>query len=128
MVGVDTNVLLRFLVQDGSEQSRQATQFLSSQETFFITTIVLAEIVWALKRCYQWERREIFILLETLLEATNLVFEDEDAVSHATLAFRNGGDWADHLIQAKCKKHHCTSLATFDRKFANFYSDFVKVL
>ena len=114
MVGIDTNIFLRFIVQDHSEQAHQATQLLSSNNTFFVTNIVMAEIVWTLQRVYCWERKEIANLLKTLLEAGNLEFESEGSVIQATLAFETSGDWSDHLIQALCKKHHCTSLATFE--------------
>ena len=128
MVGLDTNILLRFIVQDDSQQAKQAKELIFSKEILFISNTVIAETIWSLRRCYQWERTEIVILLDTLLTIGNFAFEDKASISHATWAYRNGGDWSDHLIQAQCQKHHCTSLATFDRKLAQFYPDFVKLL
>ncbi|MFZ4115426.1 MAG: PIN domain-containing protein [Chthoniobacterales bacterium] len=94
----------------------------------FLSNIILVETVCVLRRLYNWKKEEEVSAFETLLEIANFVFEDEAAVSHATWAYLLQGDWADHLIQAKSKKHHCTSLLTFDKKFSKFYPDFVKLL
>lgn len=128
MVGIDTNILVRYITQDSSEQVAKVNDLFFSKEKIFLSNLVMAETIWALKRCYRWQREEIIMTLEALLEINNLVFEDEASVSHATWAYRDQGDWADHFIQALCKKHHCTSLATFDRKFSKFYPEFVKLL
>ena len=128
MIGIDTNVLVRFITQDDSEQTQQANLLLLSEEKFFLPDITLAETVWLLARSYHWKREEITQALETLLGTINFVFEDETAVAHATWAYQIQGDWTDHLIQAKCKHHKCHSLATFDKKFSKLYPDFVNTL
>ena len=128
MIGIDTNILVRLLTRDSVTQAKKANLLLTKEEKIFVPTPVILETVWVLEESYEWKKEDMVLTLETLLEIENFVFEDKASISHATWAYRNGGDWSDHLIQALCKKHHCTSLATFDRKFAQFYPDFVKLL
>ncbi|HLB34499.1 MAG TPA: type II toxin-antitoxin system VapC family toxin [Chthoniobacterales bacterium] len=128
MVGIDTNILVRFITQDDTKQVPLVNELLFTEEKVFLASIVLVETVWVLKRFYRWKREDVVMALETLLEVENLIFEDESSVAHATWAYRDHGDWADHFIQAQCKKHRCSSLITFDFHFAKFYPDFVKVL
>ena len=72
MIGVDTNVLVRYIVQDDIEQSKDATRFIekriSSSNPGFINQIVLCELVWVLKRAYGYEKTIIFEVLEKILQ------------------------------------------------------------
>lgn len=128
MVGIDTNILIRYLTQDDSEQLNKINHFFFSEQKVFLANVVIAETVWTLRRFYKWERKEIVIALEALLEIPHCIFEDRASIAHATWAYQSKGDWADHLIQAQCQQHQCTALATFDQKFAQFYPGFVKLL
>jgi predicted nucleic-acid-binding protein len=85
-------------------------------------------MVWILEEAYRSKKEEVILRLKTLLEIGIFIFEDKASISQATWAYRKGGDWSDHLIKAQCQQHHCTSLITFDQKFAQFYPDFVKFL
>lgn len=126
MIALDTNVLVRFITQDDSEQTPLANALIERPERFFIPDLVLAEIVWVLTRAYQWSREEITQTLDHLMTANNLKFEDEEAVALATRAYRKGGDWADHLILFKARSRECSALYTFDQELAHQYPEFAK--
>ena len=120
MIGVDANVLIRYLVQDDPLQSAQATEFfeqrLSLDETGFISTVVLAETAWVLQRSYRWNGPELASILERLLQADVLVIEHEQPVADAVRSLKRGaGSFADALIGALANKAGCSHTVTFDK-------------
>lgn len=120
MIALDTNVLVRFLVQDDEEQSRRVIRFLSSAikqgETFFISDIVLCETVWVLSVSYRLKRAEIAIVLQQLLHAKELVFLSPDRLACALDSFLKGtGDFADYVIREHARTQGCSHVVTFDR-------------
>jgi len=120
MIGLDTNVLIRYLAQDDKTQSPLATRFvegsLSQEEPGFITTVVLAELVWVMESNYQLGREQIASLLDTLLRAQQLKFEERDGASQALGDFRKGkADFVDCLIQRLAASAGCSHTVTFDR-------------
>jgi predicted nucleic-acid-binding protein len=82
MKAVDTNVLLRFLVEDDRAQTRAARRFLtqecSAQDPCLVNRIVFCEIVWVLDRVYRYPRSEIAAVLDGLVHASELQIEDHD--------------------------------------------------
>lgn len=116
MKGVDTNVLLRFIVRDDARQFDAAAAFLTArtpEDPVFISLIVVAELVWALDRRYRYGREQIHGVVVALLETAEVVFEDEPYLS-SLLAARPKGDIADHLIAHCAMRAGCSSIATFD--------------
>lgn len=128
MIGIDTNILVRYVTQDDVKQAKQATLLLAQKEIFFISIPVILETVWVLKVAYRWKREDVILTLETLLEIENFIFEDKASLIHATWAYRKGGDWSDHLIQVLCKKNHCSSFVTFNQELAQSDPNFVKLI
>ena len=120
MIAVDTNVLLRFVLRDDEGQFTRASAFLNSRtadDPAFVSLIVLAEFVWALRRRYGYGRAEAHSLVATLLETAEISFEDEVSLSRI-VAEAGQGDLADHLISYSAGRAGCTSTVTFDRKAA----------
>jgi predicted nucleic-acid-binding protein len=120
MIAVDTNVLLRFVLRDDEGQFTRASAFFSSRtadDPAFVSLIVLAEFVWALRRRYQYSRAEARALVATLLETTEISFEDEVSLSKI-VAEAGQDDLADHLISYSATRAGCTSTVTFDQKAA----------
>ena len=123
MIGVDTNVLVRYITQDDSVQSAAATRFLESELSVerkgFVSSIVLCEVAWVLARTCKLDRSELAQVLERILRAN--VLEHEDAVS-ALAALREFHtsrlSFADCLIAHRCKHAGCTEIVTFDADFA----------
>ena len=122
MIGLDTNILVRFLVQDDPSQSAAAQSLLSrcsTKEPGFVGREVLVELVWVLERAYGHSASRISATLIGLLEAEELVLEDPDDVVTAAVAYGSGvADFADHMIAAAAVRAGCQTLYTFDRKGA----------
>lgn len=119
MIGLDTNVLARFLVEDDMEQSRIATELLEEMsargEVGFVADIVLAELSWILDRSYNFSRGEIAASFRHLLLARQLDFRSRDEIREALDHYDDGGDLADHLIVEQSLGEGCSRLATFDK-------------
>lgn len=103
MIAVDTNVLVRFLVEDDEDQSARAAVVFASaagrDREVFISDLVLAETVWVLRRCYAFERAEIANVLQQLLRSRQLAFSNTDRLAYCISAFGSGkADFADYLI------------------------------
>ncbi|KQP50927.1 hypothetical protein ASG40_13510 [Methylobacterium sp. Leaf399] len=124
MIGLDTNVLLRWLVDetvwpvDNPEQVADATRILSDpNERFFVNTVVLAEVVWVLNKPLQQRKSVLVDLLRRLIEASNVEIERRDAAADAIARFAaGGGGFSDHLIGAINRHGGCDTTLTFDRK------------
>jgi predicted nucleic-acid-binding protein len=117
--GVDTNILLRHIVRDDEEQAKIATTFIASrtqEDPAFISLVVLAELVWALRRSYGYSRRQVHELLVMLLETAEFYVEDEVELLQAFIGGNSiKGDIADHLIAHCAAKAGCISTVTFDK-------------
>jgi len=123
MIGLDTNILVRYTVQDDADQSRAATeiveQHLSEDSPGFISTVVMAETVWVLDRAYRFTAAAIATVVERILQADVLEVESEAQVFCAMIALRDGlGSFADALIAALAVNAGCSVTLTFDRKAA----------
>lgn len=119
MIGIDTNVLVRFLTQDDPEQSSLATEFmagLTASNPGHICREVLVELVWVLERAYRVPRTEIVTAVEGLLSAQELIVEEEMRVSIALARFAVGGaGFSDHMIALANEAAGCTETVSFDR-------------
>jgi predicted nucleic-acid-binding protein len=123
MTGLDTNVLMRYLLQDDPKQTRQASQIidrqLSEQNPGFVNLATILEIVWVLRRLLKRSPSEIATHLEHLLAADSLEVQNEQQVFEAAFALKGGtGEFEDALIGALNAWAGCTHTLTFDRKTA----------
>ena len=121
MIGLDTNVLVRYLTQDDPIQSARATELierrLSEQEPGFISVVAMAETVWVLERAYGIADADIAAAIERTLQAETLVVEHEPEVFTAMIALKEGqGSFADALIGTLGAKAGCSRTLTFDQK------------
>lgn len=120
MIALDTNVLVRFLVEDDEAQSAAAAalieETLSREEGLFVSDIVMCETVWVLGTSYHVRKPEIAAILRDLLRAKQLVFASPDSLSRALAAYASGrGDFSDFLIREHARAAGCDTVATFDR-------------
>jgi predicted nucleic-acid-binding protein len=120
MKGVDTNVLVRYLVQDDPRQSKRANtvieEALSGDGRLHVDTAVLCELVWVLRAAYQLDRATVAAALLQLIDAAQLSLEDRDSVREAARRFRAGpGDFADYAIALRNRAAGCETTLTFDR-------------
>jgi len=124
MIGLDTNILVRYLTQDDPDQSRKAAheieKGLSAGEMFFIANIVMCELVWVLETAYRYDRREISPVLERILRTKQFQFENKDLLWESFADYRSKkGDFADHLIGRSGHKAGCRETLTFDAGLNN---------
>lgn len=119
MIGLDTNVLVRYLAQDDARQSAQATRLiesLSPQRPGFIGMVALVELVWVLQACYDVSHAELVNTLESLLRTRALVLENAEAVNAALHLFAAGHkDFSDCLITCAAKTAGCEQVHSFDK-------------
>ncbi len=120
MIALDTNVVVRFLVEDDKAQSTKAAKLIkramSQNKKLFISDIVLCESVWVLKRLYKLKKEPIISVLRHLLRAGHLAFVDEDRVARALDSFEEGkGDFADYMIAEHASSAGFEQVATFDK-------------
>ncbi len=122
MIALDTNVLVRFLVQDDPDQGRAADDLvagLTETAPGFIPREVMVELVWVLERAYRLPRNRIADAVIGLLEARELRVEDEMRVGAAITGYAAGGaGFSDRMIALAAQEAGCTKLMTFDRKAA----------
>ncbi|CAN5726825.1 PIN domain-containing protein [soil metagenome] len=122
MIGVDTNLLVRYLTEDDAEQTASAVRLLEGltpEAPGFIGREVALELVWVLERSYGFSSGQIAATLGQLLLSGDVVIEQAGAVSEALRAYRTGGtDFADLMIRAAARRAGCTTLYTFDRRAA----------
>ncbi|MBL8577816.1 MAG: type II toxin-antitoxin system VapC family toxin [Mesorhizobium sp.] len=120
MIAVDTNILLRFVLRDDEAQFIKASAFLeerTSEDPAFVSLIVVAELVWVLRKRYGYSRTDIGTLLSRLLDTEEILFEDHGSLS-AIAAEAKDGDLADHLISYSARRAGCSHTVTFDLKAA----------
>lgn len=123
MIGLDTNVLLRYLAQDDPVQSPRATEIiahrLTEEEPGFVSLVTILEVVWVLKSLYKHSRHQIASNIEMILAADTLDVQNEQQVYHAVIALRNGtGTFEDALIGSLGIWRGCSATLTFDEKAA----------
>jgi predicted nucleic-acid-binding protein len=121
MIGIDTNVLVRFIVEDDEPQTKRSVALfrraLAKGEPIFISDVVLCELVWVLETAYGVPREEIADALANLMRAKEVEMGNADLVHRAVSAFRAGkGDFADYVIRERAVAAGCSTLATFEKK------------
>jgi predicted nucleic-acid-binding protein len=119
VIGLDTNVLVRYLVRDDPAQTRIADRIIEGAEDagepVFVNHVVLSELVWILARSYRFNRTRIAEVLEGMLSAPTLAFEGKDCALGALRDFQDGtADYSDCLIGRKNRAAGCETTVTFD--------------
>ncbi|MGP1677186.1 MAG: PIN domain-containing protein [Burkholderiales bacterium] len=119
MLGLDTNVLVRFLVRDDEAQFEKARKLIKREvaagRRVFVSQLVLLETEWVLRSRYALPKIEIIAAISGLLDAADLQFEDEPAIEEALSVWRDSAaGFADCLIGARNRRLGCRVTATFD--------------
>ena len=123
MIGLDTNVLARYIVQDDAEQARAAARLIegrcTAQAPGYVSVPVLVELVWVLTAAYRYEKAVVASVIRQILVTTELLVEDTEVAWAALREFETGGtDFADCLIAHRNYARGCTQTYTFDRRAA----------
>ena len=120
MISLDTNILVRYLVNDDVDQSAAARGLagtLTAEEPAFVCREVLVELVWVLDRSYGFSRDEISTALLDMLSSEEIVLETSDDVARAALGYRRGdADFSDLMIAAASRREGALPLYTFDQR------------
>lgn len=121
MIGIDTNVLVRYITQDHRQQSSQANKLmdkkLTSDNYGLISKIVLCELIWVLSYAYNYSKSQIEDVVQQILITQELMVEDAENALQALQYYRKGtASFADYFLA----QTHCSMGAgytvTFDKK------------
>lgn len=121
MLGIDTNVLVRYLVQDDDAQFEKARRLIKREvvagRKVFVNQLVLMETEWVLRSRYVIPKVQIIEAISGLLDSAEIQFEDEPTIEEALFIWKDSAaDFADCLIGAKNRRLGCRATATFDAK------------
>lgn len=119
MIGIDTNVLIRFFVQDDPAQFRRAKnvlQALTPERPGWISTANIMEIEWVLRSRYGYSRADVARILSDLLSLPSLAVEQHETMMHSLEFYRaSKADFGECLIAASAHAAGCTKIVTFDK-------------
>ena len=123
MIGIDTNVLVRYISQDDATQSARATRLLEQEcspaTPGFIGLVVLLELVWISESCFGASRSEIVGIVRRILRTRQLVVQEAETAWKALRLFESGkADFADCLVERVASAAGCTVVMTFDKAAA----------
>ena len=121
MLGLDTNVLVRFLVRDHEAQFERARRLIKREvgvhEKVFISLLVVLETEWVLRSRYGLQKNQVMDTISGLLDTAELEFEDEATIEEALYLWKDSAaDFADCLIGARHRRLGCRATATFDAR------------
>ena len=124
MIGLDTNVLVRYIMQDDLKQSAKATKLieaLDSDNPGYITMVSVVELYWVLTSSYELTGQQVAQALEAILRTKQFMVERADQVMRALRVFGEGGaDLADCLIERSASGAGCVKTMTFDVKASRY--------
>ena len=115
MIGIDTSILLRYLLKDDAALSPRALEIIAANDCF-VTRAALTEVVYTLESYYRRSRAEVGRALDALLSLQRVSIEDRALTERALSWYKEGMDFGDAMIAAS--SHGSARVATFDRDFA----------
>jgi len=128
LIALDTNALVRMLIEDNEKQALTVKKLIESVEKkgqqIIILTEVLNETVWVLESVYECTREDIYRFLETLMHTTVFTFSEPQVMGNAIYRFKKGGDFADLVIVMQALNHHARKIFSFDKKLQKTFPDY----
>ena len=122
MIGLDTNVIVRYIMQDDVKQSPMATRLIEARSAAspgFVPMVAVVELVWVMSSAYELDKRQLIAALEGLLRTKELVVEGGETVWKALRLYQSANaDFADCLIERSASANGCEKTMTFDRDAA----------
>jgi predicted nucleic-acid-binding protein len=118
MIGIDTNVLVRYVVRDDEAQyaaAAEALESLTETSPGFVAQVVLAELYWVLARSYRYSPATCLAVIRLLVATASLEFDDAEGVVRALELAETGADFGDALIQGAMELFGAAETVTFDR-------------
>ncbi len=125
MRGIDTNILIRFLVGDDRLQAKKVYNIFKKTEAnkkqLFVPLLVILELIWVLESVYEIARSDILAAINDLMLMPILKFERQSALQKITMAaLDNKYDLADLLIAHAAQNQGCEVVITFDKKASGY--------
>ena len=122
MIGLDTNVLVRYVMQDDAKQAAQATKLVesfSADDPGFVSIVSIVELGWVLSSSYGLTRAQVAEGLDALLRTKEIIVDRAEHVIKALRVFKSGSaDFADCLIASGSTAAGCSATMTFDQRAA----------
>ena len=129
MIALDTNALVRMLVEDDKDQARVVQEVVLLAETNSFEIIILSEVlieaVWVLESVYKCTRNEIYRFLEALISSSTFIFPDSSVIRRAVHQYKTRGDFADLLIVGQAMKQRAKKFLSFDKTLQKTFPDYV---
>jgi predicted nucleic-acid-binding protein len=123
MLGLDTNVIVRFLLRDDRRQAAAAQAAIEDEvakgEPAVVSLVTLAETEWVLRSSARLSKLEVLSIFRRLLETKELLFENEESVEEAIFSYEHSkADFAECLMLAQYRRIGCSAMLTFDARAA----------
>lgn len=119
MYAIDTNVLVRIIIQDDEVQMKKAVKYVEECGDVFISLIVLCEFSWVVTSVYEFDKHNLLDVIENILRTEQFSVQEPDSVREALNEYKkSNADFSDCLIGAIAKNHRCANVATFDKRAA----------
>lgn len=123
MIGIDTNVLVRYIAQDDPAQSKRASRLIeeecSAANPGFISLVVLVELVWVSESCYGAARAEVTDMVRRILSIRQLIVQNTEIAWKALRLFESSkADFSDCLVERIAAAAGCSAVMTFDKTAA----------
>ena len=129
MISLDTNALVRMLIEDDEDQFQAVRKAISLVEKnssqILLLSEVLMETIWVLESIYQCTREDISEFLESLTITPTFAFADPEVIRRAVHQYKQGGDFADLIIVGKAKESRAKKFFSFDKKLQKKFPDYV---
>ena len=119
MIGLDTNILVRYITQDDSKQAQLANALmdnLDENSLGFVSMVTVVELSWVLETSYSFSREQFTAVMQTLLSVDTIKLDNAVSVASAVRAYSSSkADFSDCLIERLCASAGCSKTMTFDR-------------
>jgi len=122
MIGIDTNILVRYLTKDDIEQAITASnlleQYSGDESSVYINNIVLCEVIWVLESGYKYPKHQITNAIKLILQTPEFAFDNHAIIAKVLYEYEqsNGADFSDILISFTNKNKGCSTTYSFDKK------------
>ena len=129
MIALDTNAIVRMLIEDDKEQAKAVKDIVKLAEKdskqILVLSEVLIETVWVLESVYKCSRNEVVNFLETLISNSVFIFKDSLIIRSAIKQYKQGEDFADLIIVGQAKKQNAKKFFSFEKKLQQLFPDYV---
>ena len=129
MIALDTNALVRMLIEDDENQALAVKRLMEATEKkedrIIISSEVLIETVWVLESVYEATREDIYRFLEALMYTSVFTFSEPQVIRNAIHHYKKGGDFADLIIVMQARNHRAKKVFSFDKKLQKRFPDYV---